>query len=422
MKTYMLILDGAADYKNELLDNKTPLEYANTPSLSALASRGSMSLIEVIRNSVVPESDSGTMALLSYDPLIWYPGRGALEGIGIGCAPEGYSSIAFRVNFSSVDTKTGLTISRIASGLSAEQLADLTYAINKNVNLEKYDVRFKLVSFEHHRGVLCLYSKNKSLSSNVSNTDPCFIKMGVWRKAVKLPENKPLKCYPLDDSVEAYYTAEIINDFIAQTNALLNAHPVNIDRMSKHQVPANYLITRDGGICSARLPSFKSKYDLSLRIIGQLPAEKAIATLIGEAFEYSNSLDEDLDEQSLLMMSDRLIEATEDIIYFHIKGPDECGHENQPFEKVKAIERIDRFLVAPLIERISEDDMVVVTCDHSTPCIVRQHTSDKVPLLICGKGIQADRTVKFDEENAARGCLSVKTAEEVIPFIIERNK
>ena len=88
MKTYMIILDGAADRKIELLGNKTPLQYANTPFLDILAKNGAESLITVIDENITPESDSGCMALLSYDPQIYYPGRGTLEGLGTGFIPK----------------------------------------------------------------------------------------------------------------------------------------------------------------------------------------------------------------------------------------------------------------------------------------------------------------------------------------------
>lgn len=66
-----------------------------------IAQKGEQALITVIDDKITPESDSGCMALLSYDPLKYYPGRGTLEGIGTGFIPEGYNYAAFRVNFAS---------------------------------------------------------------------------------------------------------------------------------------------------------------------------------------------------------------------------------------------------------------------------------------------------------------------------------
>ena len=122
MKTYMIILDGAADRKIGLLGNKTPLQVVNTPSLDSLATQGAESLITVIDENITPESDSGCMALLSYDPRIYYPGRGTLEGLGTGFIPEGYNYVAFRVNFASYNEKLGFLDRRTARGLQDSEL------------------------------------------------------------------------------------------------------------------------------------------------------------------------------------------------------------------------------------------------------------------------------------------------------------
>lgn len=79
MKTYMIILDGASDRKIKILENKTPLEKAKTPALDYLAQNGKQTMITVIDDIITPESDSGAMALLSYNPKQYYPGRETLK-------------------------------------------------------------------------------------------------------------------------------------------------------------------------------------------------------------------------------------------------------------------------------------------------------------------------------------------------------
>lgn len=37
-----------------------------------------------------------------------------------------------------------------------------------------------------------------------------------------------------------------------------------------------------------------------------------------------------------------------DFAYIHVEAPDECGHRGEPENKVKAIEDIDRLILAPL--------------------------------------------------------------------------
>lgn len=150
MKIYMIILDGAADRKIEILANRTPLQVANTPSLDTLVKRGKQTLITVIDDNIIPESDSGSMALLSYNPKTYYPGRGTLEGLGTDFIPEGYNYVAFRVNFASYDEKSGTLDRRTARGLGEEELQALAKDITENVDLSKFNVDFKLLAFGHH--------------------------------------------------------------------------------------------------------------------------------------------------------------------------------------------------------------------------------------------------------------------------------
>jgi 2,3-bisphosphoglycerate-independent phosphoglycerate mutase len=69
IKTYLVILDGAADRPILSLGRRTPIEAAHTPHLDELAKRGQQGLLAIIDGEICPESDNGAMALLSYDPL-----------------------------------------------------------------------------------------------------------------------------------------------------------------------------------------------------------------------------------------------------------------------------------------------------------------------------------------------------------------
>lgn len=418
MKIYMLILDGAADRKIQLLGDKTPLEVANTPFLSKLVANGSQCMIDVIGDGIVPESDSGAMALLSYSPQLYYPGRGTLEGLGTGFIPMGYHYAAFRVNFASYNDESGLLDRRTSRGLSETELQDLSISINKNVDLSAFDVEFKIIAFGHHRGILCIYSKTNTLSGNVSNTDPGFKKIGKWGVPVNDADMIPQMCVALDNTPESEFTAQIINEFERQTSNILKFHPVNISRISEKKLPANYLLIRDGGSSPQNMPKFRNLYNKSLVMFGQLPAEKAIADLIGENFIYSKSLDLQLDDDFLINISKSVIQAKEDIVFIHIKGPDEPGHDNEPFNKVMAIEKIDNLFIKNFVNNLNDDDIVIVTCDHATPCELMLHSNDKVPLLISGKNIVADSTTTFNETEAAQGSLSIKRATEILPFVM----
>ena len=391
-----------------MLGNKTPLQVANTPALNTLVKKGTQSLVTVIDEKITPESDSGSMALLSYDPQVYYPGRGTLEGLGTGFIPEGYNYVAFRINFASYDEKLGTLDRRTVA-------KDIT----ENVDLSNYNVSFKLLAFGHHRGILVFYSKTEKLSGNVSNTDPGFRKNGVWGIPVKNYEPKPLKCFAMDEKEESKLTANMVNDFIEQSNEILAKNEVNRKRIEKGELPANYLIFRDSGEEPKQMTKFQEKFGLTLSMYGQLPAENAIAKLIGAKFTFSKSLDLQLDKEFLINSEKILVADEADVKFIHIKGPDEPGHDNKPKEKVEAIEFIDRYFLSNLIKDIKEDDIVIVTCDHATPCELKIHSTDQVPVLIAGRNMQNDGSTKFDEENASKGKLPIEKAIDIFPYIIK---
>jgi len=415
----MIILDGAADRKISALGNLTPLEKAYTPSLDYIAKKSKQSMITVIDKNICPESDSGAMALLSYDPLVYYPGRGTLEGLGTGFIPEGFSYAAFRVNFASYNQEENILDRRTKRGLSDDELLKLADSISKNISLKDlYDVEFKLLAFAHHRGILCLYSKNVELSGNVSNTDPGFKKEGYFGYPVNNYNPIPEKCEPLDKTKAAQITSEIINAFQERANEILRNHEVNKTRIQNGKLPANYLLIRDGGGIPVAFPKFKEKFGLSLSMYGQLPSEAAIAQLIGEKFNYSKGFDLQIDKNFLKNTEKKLIEDSADIKFIHLKGPDEPGHDGLPDKKVEAIEVIDKYFVSNLIKDVDDEDIIVVTCDHSTPCQLGIHSADDVPLMIYSKKLLSDNLNKFCESNALKGSLKIKKAIEIIPYII----
>ena len=297
-KIYFIVLDGAADYKIQVLNNRTPLETAYTPNMDYLAKHGIMSMIEILPKRYVPETDSGLMALLGYDPIKYYCGRGALEAMGRDLYKEYQYFVGFRVNFASYNDEKSILERRTTRGLASEELQTLTDEILTNVKLSKYPkVNYDLVSFGVHRGILSFYSNEIELSGNVSNTDPGFIKYGCFSIPVDKYENKVLSCIPLDDKKSSNITATIVNDFIKQSHVVLEYSDINRIRKERSLLPCNWLILRDGGSLAVQMDSFFKKYRRKLAIYGELPCEKALANLIDADFYYSQEFALQLNEK-----------------------------------------------------------------------------------------------------------------------------
>ena len=97
MKYVILLGDGMADFPIDVLEGKTPLEYAHTPHMDRMAAEGTLGLIDTIPQGLPPGSDVANLAVLGYDPGECYTGRGPLEAanMGITLSPE---DVAFRCN------------------------------------------------------------------------------------------------------------------------------------------------------------------------------------------------------------------------------------------------------------------------------------------------------------------------------------
>ena len=50
-------------------------------------------------------------------------------------------------------------------------------------------------------------------------------------------------------------------------------------------------------------------------------------------------------------------------------------------------------------------DVLVVTCDHSTPAVLRSHSWHAAPILLHSKYSRPDATSAFNELECAKGCL-----------------
>lgn len=428
-KIYYVILDGAADRPITSFQNQTPLERARKPYLDGLAQKGMQSMIEILSQGRPPESDSGVMALLGYDPSRYYCGRGTLETIGnadesqISFADNGELLLksfryyaGFRINFASLDEDGQRLERRVSRSLSGEELQILTEEIREKVNLSSGEILFELNTFGGYRGTLTFYSNDIPLSGNVSNTDPGFRKDGYF--SIPVPGYSPqiLICQALDHSAGAVNTAAAVNEFSEKCISVLRSSRVNEKRIKEGKDPANSILVRDGGEVPVPFPLFRDKYGRSLAVYGQMPSEKAITVLAGGKFKYTKAFDLKMDGDFLTDCADRMISEKADTVLCHLKGPDEFGHDDDPEGKVKSIELIDQCFFRKLAHSLMEDDILIVTCDHATPCELGIHSGDPVPLLITGMG-ERDQTVSFSETAARSGACSVRRAVDIMDYV-----
>jgi len=418
MKLIYFVIDGAADSP----DNVTSLEKAVKPALDSLTPKGKCGLMYTIGKGIAPESDSAVFSILGYDPHKHYIGRGPVEALGAGLDLKPGYEVAFRANFATIDPKTLRIIDRrCGRDLESSEAAELAKSIN-GLELGLYDGYAKVAATVGHRGVVIIGSRTYKLSDNVGNTDPAYVKVGKISIAAKEFEMKLTECKPLDDSIEAKRTAELVNTFTRKVIEILDSHPVNVERELKGKLKANVMLLRDAGGEIIKVKPINEMYGMRFVAVAEMPVEKGIARLVGMDIAEVPPPTEDkkADYENRLETTLKLLERY-DAVYVHLKGPDEPGHDGDLERKVKAIELIDKYFTKPLLESIDlGGTAIIVTSDHATPWTHKAHTDDPVPVLVYIPGIEGDGIERFTEKDCRNGSLGlIEHGWHLLPMVVK---
>lgn len=421
-----IVLDGLGDLPIPELDNKTPLEAAYTPNLDNLASRGRTGLVYTVGKKIAPESDIAVISILGYDAHKYYTGRGPLESFAEGLEVKD-GDLAFRANFATAGKDDKILDRRVGRNLSTEEATELAELINRKVKLTKANAEFKFKNTIGHRAILVIYPKEGKLSGAITNTDPAYEKEGVFGVAKEKYENKILECKPVEDykdKKEAQVAAELTNEFTKKAREVLNAAQVNKNRISEEKLPANIILLRDAGDSLPKFPKLPDLYKMKVGCFVEMPVERGIALLTGMEIipmpARTDNLGMDYREQA-----ESVAEVIKDfqMLYIHIKGPDEPAHDGNAQEKKRIIELIDRNFFGHLLPKINLEEIILaVTSDHSTPCLKKAHSDDPVPLLVYSKDLTPDGAMCFGERDCQRGSLGIMKGTAILPLLVNLAK
>ncbi len=410
-KILYIVLDGLGDgkYPCKELGNRTPLEAAVTPTMDMLAREGQTGVMYTVGKGIAPESDIAVISILGYDAMKYYTGRGPLEALAAGLKIRN-GDLAFRANLATRGTGRSIKDRRVGRNLSTEEAAQLCKEIHKKVKLTSVPATFTFKNTLEYRGVLVVKGVKDKLSGYVTNTDPAYTKHGLLGVAKETGtfENIVEYCTPVHDCPDiaaAYRSALLINEFTLKSCEVLDQSDINKNRIKKGFLPANLVLLRDAGDCLPTLPHIKSKFKKSFGCFVEMPTEEGIALLTGMKIIPIPPPTKIL-EKDYRLRADMTIKQIKkyDGLYIHIKGPDVPGHDGDAEKKKSIIEAIDQHYLTPLMNAIDLNEVIVaVTADHSTPCRLKSHSDDPVPLLISGGNIKPDSTKSFSEKACSKG-------------------
>ncbi|MEK7789597.1 MAG: phosphoglycerate mutase, partial [Planctomycetota bacterium] len=153
----------------------------------------------------------------------------------------------------------------------------------------------------------------------------------------------------------------------------------------------------------------------------EMPTEEGIALLTGMKIVPIPPPTKDLEKDYTLRANMTIKNMKKyDGLYIHIKGPDVPGHDGDAIKKKTIIEAIDRYYLTPLIDSIDLDKTIVaITADHSTPCRLKSHSDDPVPLLISGGNIKPDTTKSFSEKACLAGKIGKINGTQLMPLLVK---
>lgn len=395
-KILMVICDGLGDRPVEALGKKTPLQSAQRPNLNNFAKGGVCGIMDLIAPGIRPGSDTAHLALFGFDPYKVYTGRGPFEAMGVGMEVRP-GDVALRCNFASVDDRLSIVDRR--AGRIKEGTAELARALD-GWEYEGVKVYFK--EGTEHRGVLLL--RAPGLSPNITDGDP-------HEEGRKVPLVEP-------KAPDAALTARVVNAFVSRSHAMLNDHPVNRQRVARGEKPANIILPRGAGIMP-HLPSWKDRFGMKAAAIAGVALVKGICRVTGmEVLDVKGAtggLDTDMNakvEAAMKALRDN------DLVFMNIKAADLCGHDGDYKMKKSVVARIDKAM-GLLWKDFPQDTYMALAADHSTPCCVKDHTGDPVPLVIFGKCVRTDDVGTYDEIACAQGGLGRLRGTDLLQVMLD---
>lgn len=401
MMKYVVVLgDGMADRPIEELGGMTPLEYAKTPQMDALAAAAEIGMVHTIPEGMSPGSDTANLSVLGYDPKIYYSGRSPLEALSIGVDMKP-TDVSLRCNIVTLseeeDNYEDKKIIDHSSGeISTEEAAVLIEAVKKELETDIYKF-YAGTSYRH----LLIWDQGQVVDLTPPH-DVLGQTVGQY-----LPEDDALK------------------EMMKKSYDILVNHPINLERKKKGLNPANSCWFWGAGTRPA-LSSFEEKTGMKGAMVSAVDLLKGIAvgaSMKNLSVEGANGGLNTNYEGKAQAAVDVLTKEGCDFVYVHLEGPDEMGHQGSVEKKVQAIQNLDERVIAPIkagLEQAGEDFRMLVMPDHPTPICLRTHTSDSVPYLLYDSTKIQNNTWKYNEREAEQSGHRIAKGCEMIDHLIQK--
>lgn len=375
-KFAVLVGDGMADEAVPELDNCTPLEYARTPNMDSVVSRGRLLRVRTVPEGMPPGSDVANMSLMGYDPAKYYRGRAPIEAAGLGIA-LGPDETAFRCNL--VCLRNGIMADYSAGHIGTDDARELIGLLND-----------------------ALGSDTVTFHPGVSYRHLLVLK--------EFPEGELVCTPPHDISGTAFDSylprgagQELVREIMLSAREVLRPAAVNQRRIDRGTEPATDIWLWGQGTAVV-LPTLHERFGISGSVISAVDLVRGIGTLAGLRVRMVRGATGYLDTNYAgKVEAARNALKDEQFVYLHVEAPDETSHEGSVEKKVRAIEDFDRYVVGEMLKLADTMDAlrILVMPDHATLLSTRTHRGGDVPAAVCGRGVRSGgNETGYSESNA----------------------
>ena len=410
MKYVLIIGDGMADNPVESLGGKTPLQYAATPVMDALAAKGEVGSVKTCPDSLPAGSDTAILSIFGADPLKCYTGRSPLEAAatGIKLAP---GEVSYRCNMVALedgdkDFEEKKILSHSGGSIEGEESITLIQDLFANPDFQaaaaKAGMRvYPAPSFRH-----------------IAVQADADIK-GI----VLLPPHDHLGevIGPLLPSGND--NASTLKELMKLAHEILDNHPVNQARRAAGKLPANGVWFWAEG-SAVILDSFVEKYQKTGTVISAVPLCHGIANLAGLSITLVEGATGELETnyEGKVEAAVNALKAGQDFAAVHIEAPDECTHNGDLPGKLQAIEWLDSRVVGPLTQSLAAEGMeyrLLILSDHKTLTSTRGHDGEPVPYLLYDSRQDSGLGLPYSEESGEHGPAYDNGAAVLMPMLFE---
>jgi 2,3-bisphosphoglycerate-independent phosphoglycerate mutase len=418
-KVHMIyvLLDGVGDLPHPNLNGKTPLEAANTPTLDKIASNGVIGEVISVGKGIAPESDIAVFNMLGYKfEHVDYAGRGVIEAIGVGIDFKD-GDLALRGNYSTLNEEEIITDRRAGRHIEKEDADGIAKELEEKMKFSDPDTKIVVAPTIGHRVTVRIRTPSQKLSSKITNTDPAYSNIGGMGVAKAVGDFLKIeKCLPLEDVENSKFTANLVNEFSKQSIKIMKESKINKKRKEENKKQLSCILLRDAGNKHPDVSPINEKHKMKFSCIVDMPVELGISKVLKmKAFEAGGLTDY---EEKARVAANAM--ETQNAIYVHLKGPDEFGHDGDAIGKMKNIEEIDQRFFKTLVENIDSSKVaIIISADHSTPCINKGHSDDPVPVIVSADFIKNDGTTRMTEEQAKKGSIGLLQGAEVVTKSLE---